>query len=88
MSAALQSSQPDDLGSRYAKAIGRGTDPSNLGNGYGNGSNGGAKQETVRKTGPDLSRNDPCWCGSGKKYKQCHQAEDDQLFGVVPAVHA
>ena len=21
-------------------------------------------------------RNDPCWCGSGKKYKKCHQKED------------
>jgi len=21
-------------------------------------------------------RNEPCWCGSGKKYKKCHQAED------------
>ena len=20
----------------------------------------------------ELKRNDPCWCGSGKKYKQCH----------------
>jgi preprotein translocase subunit SecA len=19
-----------------------------------------------------LGRNDPCWCGSGKKYKRCH----------------
>ena len=19
-----------------------------------------------------LERNDPCWCGSGKKYKKCH----------------
>ena len=19
-----------------------------------------------------LGRNDPCWCGSGKKYKECH----------------
>ena len=19
-----------------------------------------------------LDRNDPCWCGSGKKYKRCH----------------
>jgi preprotein translocase subunit SecA len=19
-----------------------------------------------------LGRNDPCWCGSGKKYKKCH----------------
>jgi len=23
-------------------------------------------------------RNDPCWCGSGKKYKKCHSAEDDR----------
>lgn len=22
-------------------------------------------------------RNDPCPCGSGKKYKKCHQAEDE-----------
>ena len=21
---------------------------------------------------PDLGRNDPCYCGSGKKYKKCH----------------
>ncbi|MCY1690171.1 SEC-C metal-binding domain-containing protein [Exiguobacterium sp. SL14] len=19
-----------------------------------------------------MGRNDPCWCGSGKKYKNCH----------------
>ncbi len=24
--------------------------------------------------GPKLGRNDPCWCGSGKKYKRCHGA--------------
>jgi hypothetical protein len=23
-----------------------------------------------------LGRNDPCWCGSGKKYKQCHLSVD------------
>jgi preprotein translocase subunit SecA len=22
----------------------------------------------------DIGRNDPCWCGSGKKYKKCHGA--------------
>ena len=22
--------------------------------------------------GKKLGRNDPCWCGSGKKYKKCH----------------
>ena len=25
---------------------------------------------------PNLKRNDRCWCGSGRKYKACHQAED------------
>jgi hypothetical protein len=24
-----------------------------------------------------LGRNDPCHCGSGKKYKQCHLAKDE-----------
>jgi uncharacterized protein YecA (UPF0149 family) len=24
----------------------------------------------------DLGRNELCWCGSGKKYKRCHLAED------------
>jgi SEC-C motif len=24
-----------------------------------------------------LSRNDPCHCGSGKKYKQCHLDQDE-----------
>lgn len=23
---------------------------------------------------PEIGRNDPCWCGSGKKYKKCHGA--------------
>jgi preprotein translocase subunit SecA len=23
-----------------------------------------------------LGRNDPCWCGSGKKYKNCHMSSD------------
>ena len=27
---------------------------------------------TVRRTIPKVGRNDPCPCGSGKKYKQCH----------------
>ncbi len=27
---------------------------------------------TVRREGPKIGRNDPCPCGSGKKYKKCH----------------
>ena len=29
------------------------------------------KQETVRRETPKVGRNDPCPCGSGKKYKHC-----------------
>ena len=28
--------------------------------------------QTVRREGRKIGRNEPCWCGSGKKYKQCH----------------
>ncbi|MCD7903981.1 MAG: methionyl aminopeptidase [Clostridiales bacterium] len=27
-----------------------------------------------------LSRNDKCWCGSGKKYKQCHERSDERIL--------
>jgi preprotein translocase subunit SecA len=30
--------------------------------------------ETVRREGKKIGRNDPCPCGSGKKYKKCHGA--------------
>ncbi|AXH33420.1 preprotein translocase subunit SecA [Francisella opportunistica] len=30
------------------------------------------KVQQVRREGPKVKRNDPCPCGSGKKYKQCH----------------
>ena len=30
-----------------------------------------SKQETVRREEPKIGRNDPCPCGSGKKYKNC-----------------
>lgn len=29
--------------------------------------------------GCKLGRNDPCWCGSGRKYKTCHAAFDDKI---------
>jgi preprotein translocase subunit SecA len=36
---------------------------------------GDASQPTQRRTGEKVGRNDPCPCGSGKKYKKCHGAE-------------
>ncbi len=35
-----------------------------------------AQQATVKRERPKLGRNDPCYCGSGKKYKNCHYRED------------
>ncbi|HET7794110.1 MAG TPA: UPF0149 family protein [Rhizobacter sp.] len=32
------------------------------------------KVETVKREAPKVGRNDPCPCGSGKKFKQCHGA--------------
>jgi preprotein translocase subunit SecA len=28
--------------------------------------------QTIKREGPKVGRNDPCPCGSGKKYKKCH----------------
>ena len=33
-----------------------------------------APVKTVRRDEPKVGRNDPCPCGSGKKYKKCHGA--------------
>jgi preprotein translocase subunit SecA len=37
---------------------------------------GGSTVVEQRRVGEheQLGRNDPCWCGSGKKYKKCHGA--------------
>jgi preprotein translocase subunit SecA len=41
----------------------------------GSGNGAGEVVETVVKDEHDkIGRNDPCWCGSGKKYKKCHGA--------------
>jgi preprotein translocase subunit SecA len=56
--------------------------------GNGNGRGGGGKAQIKRPNAPDpealvpivkeqhekVGRNDPCWCGSGKKFKFCHGA--------------
>ena len=31
-----------------------------------------SKPQTFRREQPKVGRNEPCPCGSGKKYKQCH----------------
>ncbi len=46
------------------------------------GGNGG-KPAPQRRQGPKLGRNDPCWCGSGRKYKDCHM-KSDMAGGTAP----
>ena len=31
----------------------------------------------------NLGRNSNCWCGSGKKYKQCHEEFDNKLSQYI-----
>jgi preprotein translocase subunit SecA len=38
-------------------------------------SQAGKKSRTVKRDVPKVGRNDPCPCGSGKKYKKCHGRE-------------
>ena len=33
--------------------------------------------EPFERAEPKLGRNEPCWCGSGKKYKKCHLDADE-----------
>jgi len=37
----------------------------------------GARSEPVRREKPKVGRNDPCPCGSGKKYKKCHGKDEE-----------
>ena len=38
------------------------------------GAGGEAAERPLRRNEPKVGRNDPCPCGSGKKYKKCHGA--------------
>jgi preprotein translocase subunit SecA len=50
--------------------------PANVNYSYGAAASGGqdGKVETIHRAAPKVGRNDPCPCGSGKKYKKCHGA--------------
>lgn len=42
------------------------------------------KSGTVRREGKKIYPNDPCPCGSGKKYKKCHMRQDEELAREDP----
>jgi preprotein translocase subunit SecA len=60
----INKAQVDAAGSEYGANEKDYYDPSHI----------DTKQEPV-KVGPKIGRNDPCPCGSGKKYKNCHGRE-------------
>ncbi len=45
--------------------------------------NGAGQQQPAKRAAAAVGRNDPCWCGSGKKYKHCHM-RTDQVGGGTP----
>lgn len=42
---------------------------------------------TWSKSWLDLSRNDPCWCGRKRKYKNCHLRLDEDRIGLRQVLH-
>ena len=69
--------QHAEAGSAFAAA----PRPAAAGGGDGRGAPEAQEQEPARvvpvRTAPRVGRNDPCPCGSGKKYKKCHMLTDE-----------
>ena len=62
-----------------AAGVGANVAASQMGGGVSTGFGGGgggavATQQRVTSEREKVGRNDPCWCGSGKKFKKCHGA--------------
>lgn len=38
----------------------------------------------TQRSAPRIGRNDPCPCGSGKKFKHCHGSVDDEAADAEP----
>jgi preprotein translocase subunit SecA len=68
--------QPSAIGEARAAAAAGGAGAATAGAATaGNGAGDSVNPATVVKTEQEkIGRNDPCWCGSGKKYKKCHGA--------------
>jgi preprotein translocase subunit SecA len=73
---ALQQAAGSAVAAAATGGVAAGADPAALrGDGGGDGRPSDENPATVVKSDRDkIGRNDPCWCGSGKKYKKCHGA--------------
>jgi preprotein translocase subunit SecA len=70
-----QGPQPSNLS--YEHTTTAGAEAMHAGSSTFTGANGGgdrAQTPIVNSAEQNIGRNDPCWCGSGKKYKKCHGA--------------
>jgi preprotein translocase subunit SecA len=63
-------------GLRYEHQVAQGADviAGALGGGATSVATAAAPQQRVTSEHEKIGRNDPCWCGSGKKFKKCHGA--------------
>jgi len=68
--------QPQTRRPRQTVESGGGDGAAASASGANNGSSGagGTAERPMRRNEPKVGRNDPCPCGSGKKYKKCHGA--------------
>jgi len=67
-------SHADTTGMGYASAVQAPAGTPQEKNPMAEASQAGKQQRTYRRKVPKVGRNDPCPCGSGKKYKKCHGA--------------
>ncbi len=67
-------SHQDTTGMGYASAVQAPAGAPQEKNPMAEASQAGKQQRTYRRDMPKVGRNDPCPCGSGKKYKKCHGA--------------
>ncbi len=78
LSGGTEEDQPSALAAaRAAAGAATATAPAAAGTGNGSGNGEGSPTNTatvVKADDEKIGRNDPCWCGSGKKYKKCHGA--------------
>jgi len=65
--AAAQAAAPAAAAGQTATAPARPATPESVTSG-----NGENPTTVVKSENEKLGRNDPCWCGSGKKFKNCH----------------
>jgi preprotein translocase subunit SecA len=71
----LQYAHETAAGAEAIAAAGGGSVAGAAALGLGSGSTSTLSPQTVVASDKDkVGRNDPCWCGSGKKFKKCHGA--------------